>query len=209
LKTDEEVASLDHSNNNEKDTPKSVDIKDLSVGDLIKSVKRLKISSAISIVSFIIILIVASYGAGVSSELFTSKTPVFTPLFTESFVDKEHLLLLLPEIIEETPDGIETDAEAMASLLWQVKAQDGYAEFLTGKKFTSVQITYSDNSFKFEWKKGNSAIPKILKRLSLPADDNVIAQLNAEMNLIGVSWLPENNQIVRDIDGGLSLVGKE
>jgi hypothetical protein len=210
LKTDEEVvASLDHSNNKEKDTSISVDIKDLSVGDLIKSVKRLKISSAIWIVSSIIILIVASYGAGVSSKLFASKTPVFTPLFTESFVDKEHLLLLLPEILEETPDGIETDAEAMASLLWQVKAQDGYAEFLVGKKFTSVQITYSDNSFKFEWKKGNSAIPKILNRLSLPADDNVIAQLNAEMNLIGVSWLPENNQIVRDIDGGLSLVGKE
>lgn len=203
------VLSLNYSSNKEKDEPKSVDIKDISVGDLIKSAKRLKISSAIWIFSLIIFLLAGSYGAGVSSNLFSSKAPVFTPFFTESFVDKEYLLLLLPEILEEVPDGIETDAEAMASLLWQVKAQDGYAEFLSGKKFISVQIMYSDNSFKFEWKRGNSVIPKILNRLSLPTNDNTIAQLNAEMNLIGVSWLPDNNQIVRDIDGGLSLVGKE
>jgi hypothetical protein len=37
---------------------------------------------------------------------------------------------LIPEILEENPDGIKTDAEAMASLLWQLKALDGYAVFL-------------------------------------------------------------------------------
>jgi hypothetical protein len=40
-------------------------------------------------------------------------------------------------------------------------------------------------------------------------DELTLAQLNAELNLVGVAWLPDNNQIVRDIDGGLALVGKE
>ncbi|MEZ9235543.1 MULTISPECIES: hypothetical protein [unclassified Shewanella] len=111
--------------------------------------------------------------------------------------------------IKETPDGIETDVEAMASLLWQLKAQDGYAEFLSGNTFTSVQITHDDESFNFEWNRGASAIPKILKRLALPADEATVTQLNAEMNLIGVAWLPDSNQVVRDLDGGLALVGKK
>jgi hypothetical protein len=116
---------------------------------------------------------------------------------------------LIPEILEENPDGIKTDAEAMASLLWQLKAQDGYAVFLSGNKLTSVQITNDGESFNFEWKRGASVIPKILNRLSLSSDEATVSQLNAEMNLIGVAWLREDNQIIRDIDGGLALVRKE
>jgi hypothetical protein len=116
---------------------------------------------------------------------------------------------LIPEILEENPDGIKTDAEAMASLLWQLKAQDGYAVFLSGNKLTSVQITNDGESFNFEWNRGASVIPKTLNRLSLPSDEATVAQLNAEMNLIGFAWLREDNQIIRDIDGGLALVGKE
>ena len=81
--------------------------------------------------------------------------------------------------------------------------------FLTGTEFVSVQVTHDGDSFNFEWNHGSSAIPKILKRLSLPDDEETVSQLNSEMNLIGVAWLPGSNQIVRDIDGGLALVGKE
>ena len=186
-----------------------VDVKDLSIGVIVSSWKSLKLVSAMWLFSSIIVFGVAIFGAGVGSNLGKSKTPVFTQYFTEKFVDREYLILLLPEILEENPDGIETDAEAMASLLWQLKAQDGYAEFLTGTKFASVQVTHDGDSFNFEWNRGSSAIPKILKRLSLPDDKETVFQLNSEMNLIGVAWLPGSNQIVRDTYGGLALVGKE
>lgn len=187
----------------------TIDIKDLSVGQILSSIRRLKLGSLIWLIGSIVVVILATYGAGATSNLGKSKAPVFIQHFTENFVDREHMILLLPEILQEKPDGIETDAEAMASFLWQLKAQDGYAEFLSGDKFTSVQITNDGESFNFEWNRGASAIPKILNRLSLPADEATVVQLNAEMNLIGVAWLPGNKQIVRDIDGGLALVGKE
>lgn len=187
----------------------SIDIKDLSLGEILSSIKRLKLGSSIWLVSSVVVIGVAIFGAGVASNIGKSKTPVFIQHFTANFVDREHLILLIPEVLEEKPDGIETEAEAMASLLWQLKAQDGYAEFLTGHEFTSVQVSYDGESFNFEWNRGASAIPKIMNRLSLPADESTIAQLNAEMNLIGVAWLPGSNQIVRGVDGGLALVGKK
>ncbi len=186
-----------------------VDVKDLSIGDIFRSIKRLKLSSAIWIVTSFIVLISGAFSAGASNSYFSQKKQVFTPLFTENFVDRESVLLLLPEILEEAPDGLETDAEAMASLLWQLKSQDGYAQFLSGNQYVSVQISYTDNNFNFKWDSGKSVIPKILNRLSIPVDELTLAQLNAELNLVGVAWLPDNNQIVRDIDGGLALVGKE
>ena len=186
-----------------------VDIKDLSVGQILSSIRRLKLGSFIWLVGSVVVLGVSIFGFGVASSLGKSKAPVFIQHFTENFVDREYLALVLPEVLGEKPDGIDTEAEAMASLLWQLKAQDGYAEFLSGNEFTSVQITNDGDSFNFEWNRGASAIPKILNRLSLKTDEATITQLNAEMNLIGVAWLPGSDQIVRDIDGGLALVGKE
>jgi hypothetical protein len=115
-----------------------VDVKDLSIGDIFRSIKRLKLSSAIWIVTSFIVLISGAFSAGASNSYFSQKKQVFTPLFTENFVDRESVLLLLPEILEEAPDGLETDAEAMASLLWQLKSQDGYAQFLSGNQYVSV-----------------------------------------------------------------------
>jgi hypothetical protein len=155
------------------------------------------------------VAVVAIFGAGATSKIVNTKDTVFIQHFTENFVDREYLGLPIPEILEESPTGIETDAEAMASLLWQLKAQDGYAEFLKDNKFISLQVTYDGDNFNFEWNHGNSVIPKILNHLSLSADANTINQLNAEMNLMGVAWLPGNLQIVRGVDGGLALVGEE
>lgn len=195
-----------------------IDIKDLTVGNILYSIKRLKLGSLLWLTGTTIAVLVATYGAGVSSKIDWSSQgagsegankTVFIQHFTEKFVDREHLALLIPEIFEESPDGIETDAELMSSLLWQLKAQDGYAQFLKADKFISVQVTYDGDSFNFEWDHGSSAIPKILNRFSLPVNKDSIAQLNAELNLIGVAWLPGSIQIVRDLDGGLSVVGKQ
>jgi hypothetical protein len=187
----------------------SVDIKDLSIGNILSLLKKLKLGSLIWLVSSILVILISVYGAGAVSKIGIQKSPVFIQHFTENFVDRDHLELLLPEIMEESPDGIETDVEALSSLLWQLKSQDGYAQFLKGSKYFSVQVTHDGESFNFKWDRGPSAIPKILKKLSLPIDAGSIAQLNAELNLIGVAWLPDNTQIVRDIDGGVVVVGKQ
>lgn len=195
-----------------------IDIKDLSVGDVLSSMKRLKLGSLLWLLGSATALLVAAYGAGSASKIDWEvrtleaeklKNPVFVQHFTENFVDRENLTLLIPEILEESPDGIETDAEAISSLLWQLKAQDGYAQFLTANEFFSVQVTHDGENFNFEWDRGASVIPKILNRLSLPSDEGTISQLNSEMNLIGVAWLPGSDQIVRDVDGGLALVRKQ
>ncbi len=195
-----------------------VDIKDITIADIFNSIKRLKLSSVIWLGTILVVLISGAYSFGVASNWLsamppeidsTENQPAFTPLFTESFVDRNTLQLLIPDILDLSPDGIETEAEAMASLLWQIKAQDGYAQFLTGTTFVSVQITYADDAFNFNWTSGSNVIPKILKQLSFTISDDIVAQLNAEMNLMGVAWLPENNQIVRDIDGGLAVIGEE
>ena len=188
-----------------------IDIRDITLGDLVKVIGRLKLASIIWILSGLIALLGAVYVAGIASApmLQGMATQTFTPHFTEGFVSQRILRPLLPEILEELPDGIETHAEAMASLLWQIKSQDGFAEFLKSDKFFNVKISYSDDSFNFEWNRGNSAIPKILNQLGLSVSDEQLAQLNAEMNLTGVAWLPDSNRIVRSLDGGLALVGKQ
>lgn len=194
-----------------------VDIKDLSVGDILSSLKRLKLGSLIWLIGSIIALLVGAYGVGAASKIDwtgdlnsqKADSTVFTQHFTEKFVDREVLTLLVPEILEEKPDGLETEAEALASLLWQLKSQDGYAQFLKGNEFVSVQVRHDGESFNFEWQRGSSVIPKILTRFSLPVDDANVAQLNAELNLTGVAWLPGYDQIIRDIDGGLAVVGRQ
>ena len=97
----------------------------------------------------------------------------------------------------------------MLSLLWQLKSQDGYAQFLSGNDYISVQITQTDDGFDLEWDEGTNLIPKILDDLSIPSDPNIIRQHNAELNLIGVAWLSDTQHIVRDIDGGLLVATGE
>ena len=136
----------------------AVDIKDITLGDLLVFAKRLKISSLILIVSTVALALPVTFGAGVASRYLSSEPPKFQ--FTENFVDRDILSHLVSAILEESPDGIETEAEAMASLLWQVKAQDGYASFLSGEDFMSVQVTHSEDHFNFEWNQDKSALPK-------------------------------------------------
>ncbi len=152
--------------------------------------------------------VASNIGKGVASNIAESKAPAAFYNFVD-FVDQEHpslLWSLLPGILEENPDGIETYAEAMSSLLWQIKSQDGYARFLSGNEFISVQITRVDDGFSLEWDRGPSVIPNLLDLLPLAAEEATVARLNAEMNLTGVAWLPGSDLIVRGIDGSMTLV---
>jgi hypothetical protein len=59
-----------------------IDIKDLSLGQVISSFKRLKLGSLIWLVSSIFVLGVAIFSAGVSSNIGKAKAPVFTQHWT-------------------------------------------------------------------------------------------------------------------------------
>ncbi|MCB9706405.1 MAG: hypothetical protein H6711_31455 [Myxococcales bacterium] len=114
-----------------------------------------------------------------------------------------------PAILEFNPDGIETEEEAMAAFLWQVKSQGGFAEFLSGGSAMSVQLTCSDDSVKFDWRERHQ---NILSRIGDAAvgrapTDEELRQWNAEMNLLGVAWLSDKDYVVRGGGGGLSLIG--
>ena len=182
-----------------------VDVKDLTIGDLLAFIKKLKISSIIWIISTIVVLISGAYGAGVASSYLGVTKPRFVNSFADRFVDRDVLAPLISAILEEQPDGIGTGSEAMLSLLWQLKSQDGYAQFLSDDDYISVQITETEDGFDLEWDEGVSLIPKILNDLLIPYDHRTIEQLNAEMNLIGVAWLSDRHHVVRDIDGGLQV----
>ena len=185
-----------------------VDIKDLTISDLIKFAKKLKISSLMWIISTTVIFFSGAYGAGVASTYFRSDKPVFEQAFAD-FVDRQILVPLLSNVLQYSPDGIRTESDATLSLLWQLKSQDGYAQFLSGTDFVSVQITQSDDGFELEWEDGDSLIPKILADLSLPADHDAITQFNSELNLLGVAWLSDSHYVVRNVEGGLQVVVTE
>ena len=185
-----------------------VDVKDLSIGDLLTFFKKLKISSAIWIISTFVVLMSGAYGVGVASSYFGITKPIFANAFADRFVDRDIVAALISSILEHKPDGIDTDSEAMSSLLWQLKSQDGYAQFLIGNDYISVQIAQTEDGFDLEWDEGSNLIPKILKDLSIPDDHRTIEQLNAEMNLTGVAWLSDRYHVVRGIDGGLQVFGQ-
>jgi hypothetical protein len=65
-----------------------VDIKDLSLGQILSSFKRLKLGSLTWLVSLIIALVLGSFGAGVTSNIGKSKAPVVTQYFTENLVGR-------------------------------------------------------------------------------------------------------------------------
>ncbi|MEM1450460.1 MAG: hypothetical protein AAGI22_15185 [Planctomycetota bacterium] len=129
--------------------------------------------------------------------------------FCLQFADRQLLQNVVPHILEESPDGIETHEEALASLTWQVKAQDGFAEFLCGDEHLNMQVRFEDGSANFEWNRGDNPLPRILAAMGLNAEGEDLQQLGAELNLFGICWPTSGDYIVRGLDGGLTVVGSE
>lgn len=113
-------------------------------------------------------------------------------------------------IIEDKPDGIRTADDAIASLVWQLRAQDGFAEFLAADKAHRVHVKYgADNGVDFDWETGSSSVVRILDGAGVTATPTLIRRLNTGINRVGVAWLDDGRSIVRTADGGLALVVPE
>lgn len=208
----------DTTDNNEE---KSLDVESITIGKLLSSIKRLTVSSIAFLVGLLMAVsfsvynfVLVKYDEKVEqcvSELEESKKvkTVFTHAFGERFVERELLQTLLPSVKKLQADGVETDGEALASLLWQLKAHDGYAEFLTGDMYNSVRVSADEESFNFEWDSGASVVTDTLVRLGYDPTIDRVAQLNAELNLLGVAWVDDSYYFVRALDGGLSVYGNE
>jgi hypothetical protein len=188
----------------------AIDVRDLSLADVFHAVTRLKLSS----LAFLIGLVIAVAGAlaafvRAQYEPMIAKQEAFANSFAVQFANRETLRKLVPAVLEEKPDGISTYKEALGSLLWQVKSQDGFAEFLSGPRKTSLQIRFDGESIALDWGHGTNPLMQILSNVGLEPTEERLAQLNADLNLLGAAWLDGSNHLVRGRDGGLVLVGEE
>ena len=208
------------------DAEKPVDVRDIAVVDLFRAMSRLKLSSVVFLIG---VAVTAVGSTGTLASRFLPKlaggaaTQLTQPLTTDGtgssllqgleegfvlrFADRSVLQALVREVLEEQPDGLSSSEEAMASLLWQVKSQGGFAEFLTGDRSVSLQVRYPEDGVEFDWDHGPNVVLKILANLGYEPEPDRLRQLNAELNLLGVAWVDEGNTIVRAPDGGLALVG--
>lgn len=191
-------------------TGKAIDVRDLSLADVWRALTRLKLTSLAFLIGLLLTgaLAVAEFvRAQYEPKLATSAA--FADAFAIQFADREALHQLVLAILDEHPDGFTTPEEALGSLLWQVKSQSGFAEFLSGGRKTAMQVTFNEDSMNFEWDHGPNPLLQILSAEGLEPSEERLSQLNAELNLLGVAWLDAANYVVRGTDGGLSVVGAD
>lgn len=199
----------------EKSEP--IDIKTLSIGDVMHGIKRLKVSSALYLVGSFAAMIslvwtIALSRAGPTEqdlqnrELVAAQNRFHDEEFPIRFIDRGVLMALVTDVLDEEPDGLLTVEEGIASLLWQVKSQSGFAEFLCGDRSISVQVTFAQDSINFEWTRQDNVVHKILRNIGLAPDEATITQLNSELNILGAAWIDDDQYIVRGHDGGLALI---
>lgn len=190
-----------------------IDVKDLSPAKVWRAIMRLKFSSLAILLGLFVVgtgaiagFVRAQYEARLASS---TASVAFADAFAIQFADRQALQQVVSAVLEEQPDGITTREEALASLLWQVKSQAGFAVFLSGERRTALQVTFTDDYMEFEWDSGANPLLQILPNVGLEPTEERLTQFNAELNLLGVAWLDGTNYIVRGTDGGLAVVGTE
>lgn len=190
-----------------------IDVKDLSPAKVWRAIMRLKFSSLAILLGLFVVGTGAIAGfvrAQYEARLAASAASVaFADAFAIQFADHQALKQVVPAVLVEQPNGITTYEEALASLLWQVKSQAGFAEFLSDEGSTAMQVTFTDDSMEFKWEHGANPLLQILPNAGLDPTKERLTQLNTELNLFGVAWLDGTNYIVRRTDGGLAIVGPE
>lgn len=192
------------------DSAEAIDVRDLSLADVWRAVMRLKFSSLAILLGLFVVGTGAIVGfVRAQYEPRLADSAAFADAFAIQFVDRQALQQVVSAVLEERPDGITTYEEALASLLWQVKSQAGFAVFLSGERRTAMQVTFTDDSMEFEWDSGANPLLQILPNVGLEPTEERLTQFNAELNLLGVAWLDGTNYIVRGTDGGLAVVGSE
>ena len=196
-----------------------LDHEDFTIGQILRALGRLKLKSAVGLAGILAVAGGGVYTLGVANGSSAARSDAhvmagaaaveFADGFAVQFVDRQVLQALVPDIQSESPDGLGSYEEVMASLLWQVKSQNGFAEFLSGEKSIAVDVSFEEESVQLDWDRRSNLLLRIADNVGVALDDSSLRQLNAELNVLGVAWLDEFNYVVRGVDGGLRVVGVE
>lgn len=191
-----------------------LDVKDWTVLDLLRGIRRLKLVALATVLG----LLGAPYAAMWAYlhqhykvqierlELREAARAEFGDRFATSLANKDTLARLLPSLRSGDPDGVLDDEQVMASFLWQVKSQEGFAQFLSGDRSHSVNVMFEAGSTSFKWQDSPNLLVQILKDEMQPHDPATVSRLDRQMNLLGVAWLDNGTYVVRGLSGGLSVV---
>lgn len=132
---------------------------------------------------------------------------LFDENFAVRFVSEDVVGPIVRGVLEETPDGLETYADVRASLLWQVRSFGGFAEFFSGDRSITVEVSFEDDAVNLEWGEGPSLIPRLFADIGFEGDEAEILRVSSELNQSGAAQLDANNHLVRGADGGIQVVG--
>ena len=210
------------------DQPSALELKDLTVSDVIRMVRRLKISAlALCLgVAASVIGVAIGYARTLDSrkldamaaDLETAKAKLaeanarsedlksFKHNFERFANPGVDLRRVVKDIQAQMPDGLSTDDEIMASLLWQVKGQHGVAVFLTGAKSLKVRVAFADGKVNLQWSEAGNSLVSQLQDEGQPMSPDRIARLNSQLNALGVARLDAEHYVVRTIDGGTEFI---
>ena len=207
--------------------PTALELKDLTVADVIRTVRRLKVSALALCIGVAASAIggAMSYARALDSqkldamaaELATANAKLVANAklaspksFQSEFERFTHpgsgLKQVVQNIQEKKPDGLSTEDQVMASLLWQLKGQHGMAVFLTGDKSLVLRITSSGGSLDFQWDEVGNSLVTQLQGEGQPLSSERLAQLNSQLNVFGVAWLDPKQYVVRTLDGGTNFI---
>lgn len=123
------------------------------------------------------------------------------------FTSIEHIDPIAKQFFSMGCDGLFSEDEVIASLLWQLKSQKGFASFLHGDTMETVQVSFKSGNSDLDWKTVNNPVPLILSHVNSPVQYD-IKTINEMTNTNGMAILDNNHSIVRDFKGGLSLIAE-
>ena len=132
--------------------------------------------------------------------------------FTEHYsdlVNPRTLGALARNVRKYEPDGLVSIDDIVVSLLSQVRASGGSANFLNGDKAVTLTINFLDGGMEFDWKEKESLIPRIFHDAGYPAMAAHVRDANIALNRAGFFVLDEDHRqivILRHASGSLSMV---
>lgn len=219
--------------NSEDERAEPIELSDanaLTPRQLLMLAGRFTIGSWLTVVGTLIALVVGAFGVGWSYR--DGSAPEFayflhqgspTPYeekirrenqeaFAESYsnlVNWRTLQAIAAGIAEDSPDGLESKFEIVASLLAQVRSTRGSAAFLAGDTEIKVQLNRSDDGFELKWSEGPSIVPRVAKDAGYMLSDDELRLVNSNLNWAQFSYLDdalERAVIYRELDGTFGLV---
>lgn len=216
--------------------PPNIEIEKVTVGSLWSGAGRLTIGSVVFLFGIVSAIAASGFAAGewhgrtelqtaleqqtgesvelrnerdkAQSELsyLRSSSEKFAKDFATRALDPEVIELLRLHIAQQQIDGFDDEKWLLASLVWQLKAQNGFAEFLFGEEALRLELQFDEGGdIEFQWDEGRNAVTDILALNQVEFDAGMLSGINESLNRYGFYPLAHGKLIVRGVDGGILL----